>query len=55
MPEAHALAYLRRELGMRQKSVKPNEWSKPEIRRLGKIKDVAGAQGAGSQGGGTKT
>ena len=30
-------------------------WTKPEIKRLGEIKDVAGAQGAGAQGAGAKT
>lgn len=30
-------------------------WTKPEVRRLGKIEDVAGAQGAGAQAAGVKT
>ena len=30
-------------------------WSKPELKRLGEIKDIAGAQGAGVQAGGFKT
>jgi hypothetical protein len=30
-------------------------WSKPELRRLGTIKDVSGAQGAGAQSAGVKT
>ena len=30
-------------------------WRKPEIRRLGEIRDVAGAEGAGAQGNGAKT
>ncbi|HKX91513.1 MAG TPA: hypothetical protein VJM15_03710 [Sphingomicrobium sp.] len=30
-------------------------WTKPQLKRLGEIKDVAGAQGAGAQGAGTKT
>ena len=30
-------------------------WVKPLIKRLGKIEDVAGAQGAGAQAGGFKT
>jgi hypothetical protein len=46
---------LLKELGMKQKSVRPNDWTKPEIRRLGTIKDVAGAQGAGTQAAGLKT
>ena len=40
---------------MTKVAVKSKSWSKPEIKRLGAIKDVAGAQGAGAQGGGTKT
>ena len=43
------------ELGMKQKSVRASDWKKPQIKKLGKIKDVAGAQGAGAQGAGTKT
>lgn len=31
------------------------KWSKPKLERLGEIKDVANAQGAGTQGGGAKT
>jgi hypothetical protein len=30
-------------------------WSKPELKRLGEIKDIAGAQGAGAQAAATKT
>lgn len=30
-------------------------WTKPQLERLGKIADVANAQGAGPQGGGAKT
>lgn len=33
-------------LGMELKSVKPRVWARPEIRRLGAMKDVA--QGSGS-------
>ena len=40
---------------MQKEAVKARKWSKPEVRRLGQIKDVAGAQGAGAQGAGTKT
>ena len=29
--------------------------TRPRIKRLGKVSDVAGAQGAGAQGAGTKT
>jgi hypothetical protein len=35
---------LRRELGMKQNMAKPSSWTRPEMRRLGQIKDVAGAQ-----------
>jgi hypothetical protein len=35
---------------MKQTTVQ-TAWKKPEIRRLGQIKDVAGANNAGSQGG----
>jgi len=34
---------------------KPKTWTKPQIKRLGRIKEVAGAQGAGPQGAGAKT
>ena len=30
-------------------------WTKPEVRRLGAMKDVAGAQGVGTQGNAAKT
>ena len=40
---------------MKKRTDKPKEWAKPEIRRLGRIEDVAGAQGAGAQAGTTKT
>lgn len=50
-----ARAAIARELGMMRKTVKPNEWTEPAIRRLGKIKHIAGAQGVGSQGAGAKT
>ena len=40
---------------MSSATTRPKGWTKPEIKRLGEIKDVAGAQGAGAQGGGTKT
>jgi hypothetical protein len=40
---------------MKNDPAKPTKWSKPELRRLGKIQDVAGAQGAGAQAGGFKT
>ena len=40
---------------MKRKTVKPNEWTEPQIRRLGRIKDVAGVQGVGAQGAGAKT
>lgn len=40
---------------MKKKMVRPRAWTKPEIRRLGEMKDVAGAQAAGAQGAGAKT
>ena len=40
---------------MKKEMVSPKTWTKPEIRRLGEIKDVAGAQGAGAQAAGAKT
>lgn len=39
---------------MKKDTVK-RTWAKPQIKRLGEIKDVAGAQGAGAQAGGFKT
>jgi len=45
----------RRKLGMKKKAVNPLVWIKPEIRRLGAITDVAGAQGPGTQGNSAKT
>lgn len=32
------------ELGMKNDSIKPKAWTKPELKRLGRIEDVAGAQ-----------
>lgn len=29
---------------MKKEAVSPTQWTKPELRRLGKINDVAGAQ-----------
>lgn len=29
---------------MKRKTVRPRDWTKPELTRLGKIRDVAGAQ-----------
>jgi hypothetical protein len=40
---------------MKKESVVLRAWRKPEIRRLGEIRDVAGAEGAGAQGNGAKT
>ena len=36
---------------MEKKAAKVVKWTKPEIRRLGEIKDVAGPAGIGPQGG----
>jgi hypothetical protein len=40
---------------MTNEITKRREWTKPEIKRLGEVKNVAGAQGAGAQAGGFKT
>jgi hypothetical protein len=40
---------------MNKEAISPKRWTKPELRRLGEIKDVAGAQGAGAQAAGVKT
>lgn len=40
---------------MRKKTYTHEGWKRPRIERLGVIKDVAGAQGAGAQAAGTKT
>ena len=40
---------------MKKKAGKPLVWTKPQIQRLGRMKDVAGAQGPGAQGAGAKT
>ena len=44
-----------RELRMRKDTIKRQEWIKPQLNRLGEIKDVAGSPGPGTQGGGGKT
>ena len=35
---------------MSKGKAKPKIWTKPEVRRLGELKDVAGAAGTGTQG-----
>jgi len=40
---------------MKQQLNRSGAWNKPEIKRLGTIKDVANAQGAGTQAAGAKT
>jgi hypothetical protein len=40
---------------MTRETTKRKVWTKPQLTRLGEIKDVAGAQGVGAQGAGTKT
>jgi hypothetical protein len=40
---------------MSKGTTRPKGWTKPQVKRLGEIKDVAGAQGAGAQGAGAKT
>lgn len=46
---------LLQERGMITETAKPKVWTRPQIKRLGEIKDVAGAQGAGAQAAGVKT
>ena len=40
-----------------QQNVAPADraWNAPKLKRIGTIADVAGSQGAGTQGGGAKT
>lgn len=40
---------------MKNDTSKSKVWTRPEVRRLGTIKDVANSQGSGSQGAGAKT
>lgn len=40
---------------MSKKAVKATLWTKPEIKRLGEIKDVAGNSGLGTQQGNNKS
>lgn len=40
---------------MRKVTYAPKSWVRPQMKHLGKISDVAGAQGTGAQGAGTKT
>lgn len=40
---------------MQKEALSRKAWNKPEVRPLGSVKDVAGAQGAGAQGAGAKT
>lgn len=40
---------------MTQVAPQTKSWTKPEFKRLGQIRDVANAQGSGTQGGGAKT
>jgi hypothetical protein len=37
---------------MSKGKAKPKVWTKPEVRRLGQLKDIAGAAGVGTQGAG---
>lgn len=43
------------ELGMKYESIKPKTWTRPELRRLGRIEDVAGAQTPVAQAANTKS
>jgi len=36
---------------MKHNPMKPNAWTKPKLKRLGEIKDVAGPNNTGGQGG----
>ena len=47
--QALTVPMLRRELGMKKK-LKPGDWTRPEIKRLGTIKDVAQGEGSVVQG-----
>jgi len=40
---------------MKKETVSPRQWTKPEVRRLGEIKDVAGAQTPVTQAANTKS
>jgi hypothetical protein len=40
---------------MKKDAATRQAWTKPGLRRLGAMKDVAGAQGAGAQGNAAKT
>ena len=40
------------ELGMGKKTVKADVWAKPELKLIGKIRDVRGPSGVGTQAGG---
>lgn len=43
------------ELGMKYDSIKPKVWTRPVLRRLGRIEDVAGAQTPVAQAANTKS
>ncbi len=43
------------ERGVPKEVVKPKKWTKPEIRRIGQIKDVAGPGPIGPQGASSKS
>jgi hypothetical protein len=51
----YGAATSREELGMRKNTGGPREWAKPEIKRLGQIRDVAGAQTPLTQAANTKS
>jgi hypothetical protein len=36
---------------MTTRTTKQKAWTKPQVKRLGKIKDIHGASGSGTQGG----
>ena len=43
------------ERGVQKKVAKPKKWTKPEIRRIGQISDVAGPGPIGPQGANSKS
>jgi len=43
------------ELGMKNDSIKPKAWTRPELKRLGRIEDVAGSQTPLTQAANTKS
>ena len=44
------MLWTQQELRVAKKAVNKKKWTKPELRRIGQIKDVAGPDGFGTQG-----